>query len=206
MPPRSVLSTALLAVSVVVLAPAAVWAQVNVGNEAELRTAIFNANTGGDTTINLLNDITLTQSLPMISSNITFDGGGYTIDAAGAGRVFFIESGTVSIANVEIENAVAQGGNGGSGEGGGGGGGLGAGAALFVYAGANVTVTNVLVSSAAANGGNGGAAVAGVGAGGGGGGGLGGNGGSGTAVGGGGGGYAGAGGAAPSTGFGGGRR
>ncbi|MGE0095181.1 MAG: autotransporter domain-containing protein [Alphaproteobacteria bacterium] len=179
-----------------------VFAQVNVSTESELRTAIFNANTGaGSTTINITGNILLTQSLPMISSNVTVNGGGFTINAASIGRVFFVESGTVSISNVTVNNALAQGGNGGDGaqHGGGGGGGLGAGAAVFVNQGANVTLTSVAVGNASAvggAGGNGGAGTVAAGMGGGGGGGLGGNGGSSNSFGGGGGGgYEGTGGA-----------
>jgi hypothetical protein len=55
------------------------------------------------------------MSLPMLSSNITLHGGGFTIDANNTGRVFCAESGTVTIPNVTIANAVARGGAGGNG-------------------------------------------------------------------------------------------
>ncbi|HEY4135684.1 MAG TPA: autotransporter domain-containing protein [Alphaproteobacteria bacterium] len=163
----------------------------DVANETDLRNAIFAINAGSaDRTINLLGGITLTQSLPMLSAGsgaaVTVAGNGFAIDAANAGRVFFVESGTVGIANVAVNNARAQGGAGGSD---GGGGGLGAGAAIFVNAGAAVTASGVTVGNAAAQGG-----VGGNGNGGGGGGGLGGNGAAGGSSGGGGGGYAGNGG------------
>lgn len=186
------------------LATAAVF---NVTTENELRTAIFTANTNGETnTINLANDITLTRSLPMITADVTIDGGTNTIDAADAGRVFFVQNGAVAINNVRIDNAAAQGGNGGTGGGpedsgddgsGGGGGGLGAGAAVFVDTGADVTLSNVTVGSATAAGGRGGSGTSStVGGGGGGGGGLGGDGGAVVGgSGGGGGGYEGTGGA-----------
>ena len=54
---------------------------VDVTNETELRDAIFAANAGGDTTINITGNITLNESLPMISSNVTINGGGNLIDA-----------------------------------------------------------------------------------------------------------------------------
>jgi outer membrane autotransporter protein len=181
------------------IAAAPALAVVDVATESELRDAIFAANAGGDTAINLTADITLTRSLPMISADLTITGNGHTIDANDAGRVFFVESGTVHVADVRIENARAQGGNGGAAEsngGTGGGGGLGAGAAVFVNQGAHVTLTRVTVGDAAAAGGAGGegAFTGQAGDGGGGGGGLGGDGGNGTGVGGGGGGYEGAGG------------
>lgn len=122
----------------------------NVGTEAELRDAIFQISNDfaldGVVTdshvINIIGNITLTQSLPMIRGDgthtITINGGDFTIDANNAGRGFFVESGNVTINDVTIANAVSQGGNGGDGaatvgnpafSGTGGGGGLGASAA-----------------------------------------------------------------------------
>ncbi|WP_375596368.1 autotransporter-associated beta strand repeat-containing protein [Algihabitans albus] len=170
------------------------WA---VNNETDLRNQIFNANdTGGTQTITLTGNITLTQSLPMITDSITIVGGGFTIDANNAGRVFFVQGGAADISNVTIANALAQGGDGGGGVfAAGGGGGLGAGAAVFVNAGASASLSNVTLGDAAAQGGAGGDGRTGSGGGGGGGGGgLGGDGGGGVVAGGGGGGYAGAGG------------
>ena len=93
-------------------APAAAGA-VDVASEAELRNAIFAANEGGDSTINITGDITLSRSLPMITSGVTITGNGHTIDANDSGRVFFIQAGSASISNVTVENARAQGGKGG---------------------------------------------------------------------------------------------
>lgn len=192
-----------------VAGPAGAQTALLVDSEAQLRAAIFQASNdfavdgvadGGVYTITLLNSITLTQSLPMIRADlpggggpaITIDGGGFAIQANDTGRVFFVASGRVAIANVFINGALAQGGHGGTSADGGGGGGLGAGAAVFVNSGAAVTLSGVEVGDAAAAGGNGGGT--GSGEGGGGGGGLGGNGGNGGNGGGGGGGYMGAGG------------
>src|SRR5260370_29904828 len=172
------------------------WA-VDVANETALRNAIFAANSGGDSSINVTANITLTQSLPMITSSVTVTGNGNTLDANNAGRAFFVQSGTAAISNLTINNAVAQGGAGT----GGGGGGLGAGAAVFVNSSAAASMTNVTVGNASATGGAGGAPSV---SGGGGGGGLGGTGGTGSQGGGGGGGYAGAGGTGGSGGAGGG--
>lgn len=177
---------------------------INVANETQLRDAIFTISNdfavdgvvADDYVVNITADIDLTQSLPMIRGDgvhsITFNGGGFTIDAQEMGRVFFVESGKVAINDVTIANALAEGGNGGSGGGGGGGGGLGAGAAVFVNSGAVVTLSDVAVASAASVGGSGGSAATDTG--GGGGGGLGGNGGGGSSGTSGGGGYEGAGG------------
>ncbi|WP_421706978.1 autotransporter domain-containing protein [Algihabitans sp.] len=172
-------------------------ANFNVSNETDLRSAIFTANSNGDptNTINITGNIALTRSLPMIMANLTVNGGGNTIDAQNNGRVFFIQGGAASIANVTIDNARAQGGNGGVGgsSAGGGGGGLGAGAAVFVNAGASASLSGVIVGTATAQGGNGGNSVTAAGSGGGGGG-LGGDGGDGLGGPGGGGGYEGTGG------------
>jgi hypothetical protein len=178
---------------------------INVSTETGLRNAIFqlsddfarNGFAAGNYVVNIKHKITLTESLPMIRGDgvhkITINGLGHTIDAKDTGRVFFVESGKVTIDHVTIAHALAQGGNGGEAQNdlnGGGGGGLGAGAALFVNSGATVTLTGVHVFDATGKGGNGGIADAtGVfGTGGGGGGGLGGNGGPAAGVGGGGGG------------------
>ncbi len=195
--------------------PPASAAVFDVSTEAELRAAIFAANTNGvDDTINLAGNITLTQSLPMITNNVAVAGGGHTLDANNAGRAFFVQAGTVTLSDITIDNARAQGGNGGDGVtsangGGGGGGGLGAGAAVFVNTGANVTLSGVTLGNASAIGGAGGNGDPGVvdQGGGGGGGGLGGNGGAANPnglAGGGGGGYEGDGGRAGGVGVGGG--
>ncbi len=96
---------------------------------------------------------------------LTIDGGKFgavTIDGAGANRVFFVDSGTVTLANLEVQNALAKGGDGAGGVNnphgfGGGGGGLGAGAGLFVnHSGAVVNVLNTYFSNNQAVGGAGG--------------------------------------------------
>jgi hypothetical protein len=137
---------------------------LNAASESDLRPDIFrisndfvqNGITADDYVINITGDFTLTQSLPMIRGGdlhaITIDGNGETINANNAGRVFFVESGNVTINDITIANAFAQGGNGGvttlAQFGGAGDGGLGAGAALFVNTGATVTLTDVHISDA----------------------------------------------------------
>lgn len=82
--------------------------------------------------------ITLNGPLPPITgTNLTviIDGGEYgavTIDGAGLYRAFFVDDGTVTLANLRIQNALAKGGNGGWGSMFGGGGGAGLGAGVFV--------------------------------------------------------------------------
>jgi hypothetical protein len=155
------------------------------GNSGDLRSAILAANSGDTIRFNCgqICIITLTGPLPPITSNLTIDGGSLgdvVIDGNSSYRVFFVDTGTVTLENLIIRNARAQGGNGGSGFAcGGGGAGLGAG--LFVNgvtAPATVTLIQVTFLDGSAVGGSGCTAVNGKGAGGGGG--LGGNGGNGA--------------------------
>ena len=169
---------------------------VNVSNEAELRAAIIDiGNGGGDGSITLTGSVTLTDALPIIRGNVNIDGDGFTIDGDSTYRAFTIESGTVNITNMTIQDVQSTGGQGGNSSfaGGAGGGGLGAGAAVLAYGG-DVTVSDITINNAASTGGTGGNAGNGIGAGGAGGGGLTGNGGTGNARAGGGGGYSGNGG------------
>ena len=122
--------------------------------------------------------IALAGPLPAMSANMIVDGGTYgnvILNEGGHYRAFWAQSGTIVLANLKIENALAQGGNGG-GPTYGGGGGAGLGAGLFVDA-ATVNVVNDLFAGMSANGGNGGS-YSSITLDGGGGGGLGGNGGS----------------------------
>src|SRR5262249_2729601 len=153
---------------------------------------IFAANTGGPTAINVTGNITLAASLPMITSNVTIVGNGFTLDAANMGRAIFVASGSVVVSNLTIANARAQGAAGRRADRGCGAG-LGAGSGVFVFTGASVTLSLVQVRNGAALGGAGGSRL--FGHAGGGGGGLGGAGGGAAFFGsGGGGGYAGSGG------------
>jgi hypothetical protein len=159
-----------------------VWAanftvsNLNNTGAGSLRQAILDANAaaGADTITfqgGLAGTITLGSALPVINGDLSITGlGAATITVSGnnANRIFFVESGTVSISELTLVNGRATGGAGGQGAGGGGGG-LGAGAALFVNDGATVTVQNVEFSTHAAVGGAGGVAAASEGGGGGGG-------------------------------------
>ena len=159
------------------------------GNFGDLRWTINQANSaGGTNTIEFSCPsapctITLNGPLPPIVTSMTIDGGSFgdvIIDGNNLYRVFFVDTGTVTIANLQIQNAYAAGGNGGDG-GTPGGGGAGFGAGLFVnQSTAAVTVQNDYFYNCNVTGGNGGAATA-ADLSGGGGGGLGGNGGNGSA-------------------------
>lgn len=135
------------------------------GTAGDLRSAILAANAaGGADTISFSCGappctITLTGPLPPITDSLTIDGGtsgNVVIDGANSYRAFFVDTGTVSLLNLLIQNTRAQGGAGGVGDGGGGGG-AGLGAGLFVnQAGAAVTLTNVNFANSSAIGGAGG--------------------------------------------------
>ena len=103
--------------------------------------------------------ITLNGPLPPITMNLTIDGGTYgnvIVDGNNSYRVFFVDSGAVTIANLHIQNALAQGGNGGNGAGAGGGG-AGFGAGVFVnQATAVVSLETVYFTNMTVAGGNGG--------------------------------------------------
>jgi hypothetical protein len=102
------------------------------------------------------------NALPAISSNITIEGNGDTLQISGANMRFFYVSGglnltggaltpgTLELDNLTLEGGVAQGGNGS----GGGGGGLGAGGAIFNQG--NLTLIGVTLTDNKAIGGNGG--------------------------------------------------
>jgi hypothetical protein len=153
-------------------------------------TIVFNLS-AGNTTIDA-------SVLPIVTSSVVINGanqgagGAITINGNG-GRPFFLGNGgtttqtyAVTIENLTITGAAAQGGSGGTGAFAGGGG-AGLGGAIFVSTYANLTISNVSLTSNAATGGAGGAPDTSTNAGGGGGG-MGGNGGNGvTGVGGGGG-------------------
>ncbi len=161
-----------------------------VTTEAELNQDLAAIAGGtGSYTITFGNTITLTGDLLAVNLGkgglLSIDGADFTLDGNSNFRGLFAYAGGLAISNLEIANAVAQGGQGGSGSsdgGGGGGGGAGLGGALFVAAQARVTLTNVSFSSDSARGGNGGAANGASNQAGGGGGGLGGNGGAGRQI------------------------
>ncbi|THD80684.1 MAG: calcium-binding protein [Phenylobacterium sp.] len=122
-------------------------------NSASGDTIVFSASLGANATITLASD------LPQITHALTIDGSadaGLTIDGASLYRVFWAESGAITIENLNIAHGLAQGGAGGQAAGGGGGGGGGGfGGGVFIDSGANVTLRNVGFSNDHATGGAG---------------------------------------------------
>jgi len=132
------------------------------GSAGDLRSAILAANaaSGSVITFNCGSPCTITLNgpLPPITANTIIDGGTYgsvIISGNNTYRAFWAQSGTIVLANLEIENALAQGGNGGAGGYTGGGGGAGLGAALFVD-GATVSAIDDYFLDDSVAGGNGG--------------------------------------------------
>ncbi len=111
--------------------------------------------TSGSYTITLSGDIAYSAAIDAIKLHsgvtLTIDGGGHTLDPAGAAGGLRIVGGTVDIDDLTISHATAKGGVGA--EGGGGGAGLGGG--LFVGATANVTLDQVSFTHDSAIGGAG---------------------------------------------------
>ena len=130
-------------------------ASISVSGSCTLADAITAANTdtatgncpagNGADTITLTADVTLPSAdsdvftiprsiftpvaaaIPIITSNITLEGGGYSISGNEAYRILHINSGTVNINNVTLTKGRAD---------------LGEGGAIYVTAGASLTVTN----------------------------------------------------------------
>lgn len=134
-----------------------------VTDTASLSTAIdaADAATSGDIVINLASNIVETAALEAINLQpgvtLTINGQGHTLSGGNSFRGLFAYAGTITIQNLTISAALAQGGRGGS-EGAGGGAGLGGG--LFVAgtnpgltSGANVTLDNVTFTANRAVGG-----------------------------------------------------
>ncbi|HHK41466.1 MAG TPA: hypothetical protein ENJ50_03520, partial [Planctomycetaceae bacterium] len=123
-----------------------------VNNFADFQNALQSIalDPANDHTININANITMTGNVAPIAVNagrsVIINGNGYRIDGGNAYRPFFAHQGNITIRDLTIENARAQGGAGGIGRSGGGGG-LGAGAGLFVDQFANVTLENVQFSN-----------------------------------------------------------
>lgn len=121
---------------------------------AELVTAIDTANSvAGADTISIDADIVLTGNLPLIKSDITFEGNNHFVSGNNNFRVFFVGGGvaltapTVTFRDMTIQNGKAQGGSGN-------GGGAGLGGGMFIYDG-NVTLENITFANNNATGGSG---------------------------------------------------
>ncbi|HET7452267.1 MAG TPA: hypothetical protein VFL12_05965 [Thermoanaerobaculia bacterium] len=143
------------------------------GSSGTLRAAIAAASAGDSIVFDsglTGATITLQGPLPNIGVDLSIDGAdapGLAVSGNDLYRVFFVDGGTVSIANLTIFHGRAKGGNGGKGVrasdfsdgvGGGGGGGAGLGGGLFINSG-TVSATNVTFYSNAAIGGEGGGFV-----------------------------------------------
>jgi hypothetical protein len=153
------------------------------GNSGELRYWLCHAQPGDtivfDTTLMcggaLPCTITLNANLPPIVHSQTIDGGYFgrvTVDGGGqlgpplfGVRAFWVDAGNVTLANLQIQNAIERAGSGG---GGGGGGAAAFGAGLYVGTSANVTVLNDYFATMTVIGGAGGLSISGGGGGGGG--------------------------------------
>src|SRR5262249_20890954 len=92
------------------------------GNVGDLRYEMLNAQPGDTIVFNAQAmcgsthcTITLSGPLPPIEANLTIDGGVYSgtprmiVDGASTYRAFWTDSGTTTLANLEIANAKAQG-------------------------------------------------------------------------------------------------
>jgi autotransporter-associated beta strand protein len=126
-----------------------------VSNAGQLVNAITNADATSGAIISFASNVTLTGTLPTISSNVTINGNGHRLSGANSFQGFFAASGAVAINNLTIANAASQGGAGGAGPAGGGGG-AGLGGALFVGQNAAVTLSNIQFVANSATGGTGG--------------------------------------------------
>jgi autotransporter-associated beta strand protein len=123
-----------------------------------LRSAITSASSGDTIRFSVSGTVTLASELPILNKNVTIDGNGNnpTISGSNTFRPFFVgDAGTtgstytVTIANLTITNARANGGTGAST-----GAGAGLGGAVFVSSNGALTLSNVAVSNTQANGGS----------------------------------------------------
>ncbi|TCK30362.1 autotransporter-associated beta strand protein [Ancylobacter aquaticus] len=156
----SKLPALLLALGLGMAATPALAANFNVANEAQLADAVSKAANGD--TITFTADIELSGKgkAGTITTNVTINGNGHKLvgkEGTNANGLY-VQSGTVTIQNLDLSNLTTKGTSGGNG-GGGGGGGAGTGAGLFVGAAANVTLSNVILTNNSAVGGNGGVGV-----------------------------------------------
>ncbi|GAB4383696.1 MAG: hypothetical protein Kow00121_46020 [Elainellaceae cyanobacterium] len=133
----------------------------NVNSFAALVDAIQQANGNSeDDVIQINGNITLAGVLPVISSNIVFEGNSQTISGADTYQIFRVSGGNVRFENLTIANGKAQGANGVANSGSAGG--VGQGGGLFIGQG-NVTLVNSTLAANKAWGGNGGTSLTGAG-------------------------------------------
>ncbi|MFG1464497.1 autotransporter-associated beta strand repeat-containing protein, partial [Xanthobacter sp. DSM 24535] len=150
----------LLALGLGVAATPAGAANFDVANEAQLADAVAKAANGDTITFKADIELSAKGKAGAITTNITINGNGHKLlgkEGTNANGLY-VQSGTVTIQNLDLSNLTTKGTSGGNG-GGGGGGGAGTGAGLFVGAAANVTLSNVILKNNSAVGGNGGVGV-----------------------------------------------
>ncbi|MGH6739432.1 MAG: pectate lyase-like adhesive domain-containing protein, partial [Bradyrhizobium sp.] len=82
-------------------------ANFDVTDSASFATAVASAGDGD--TITIKNSFTMTTRVDPISASVTVIGNGFTIDAANAFRPFFVNSGTVAIQDLTVNNGMAKG-------------------------------------------------------------------------------------------------
>src|SRR5579871_4587145 len=95
---------------------------VGTGTVGDLRYCLTQADASSGSTIALqsgLGTITLAADLPAIVTSMTLEGNSNTLSGGNQFRGLFVYSGTVTIQDLTITNAMAQGGAGGNGGGGG---------------------------------------------------------------------------------------
>ncbi len=157
--PRT-LPALLLALGLGVAATPAGAANFDVSNEAQLSDAVTKAANGDTITFKADIELSGKGKAGTITTNVTINGDGHKLlGKAGANaNGLYVQSGTVTIKNLDLSNLATKGTSGGNG-GGGGGGGAGTGAGLFVGAAANVTLSNVILKNNSTVGGNGGIGV-----------------------------------------------
>jgi hypothetical protein len=144
-PHKRLTAAILLALAMAGPASAATYA---VTDEASLRASLQAVDVGGtatdvDNTIQFANDIAIATDLWAINlptgAALVIDGAGHALDSGNLARGLFLYAGSVTVQNLTIRNAVANGGQGNDG----GGAGAGLGGGLFVNTGSNLVLSSV---------------------------------------------------------------
>ena len=136
----------------------------NDSGAGSLRQAILDANASGGADVIVFSlsansTLTLASDLPKITHDLAIDGSGasgLTVHGADLYRIFWADSGTITIQDLTIAHGRAQGGAGAEAVGGGkGGGGAGLGGGVFVNSSASLSLSRVTFSDNSARGGAG---------------------------------------------------
>ena len=99
-------TTASLAPTPIVPPPACPLADQIIAANTDAPSGGCPAGSGADN-ITLIGDVTLREALPTITSEITIEGKGYTINGAGQSRIFDIERGSLTLKNMTLEHGRA---------------------------------------------------------------------------------------------------